>query len=276
VAIIKTTFRIRFGVQALIVAVAVCALIFSAMRVSQDSRPAYLYAAWLGQGDTARRVHAAQELDHVEESQSLVLARLLGALNDPDHEVRRQSARSLGRVVCKQDVGHVNLAASGLVGALNDKNPAVRRAAAEALGQITPDPEHAVKTLLIAAGDSDEWVRGSALTALGSIQKKARVDNDDVRLAIIEAAKDPSVHVREMGVYAFWATAEGSPQFSRDLLNDDDVVVRRMAVNALARSGPLAKKVGPELAACLYDPDADVRTGAARALENTSDDDASE
>jgi HEAT repeat protein len=269
----RTTFRIRFGVQALIVAVAVCALIFWAMRVSQDSRPAYLYAAWLGQGDTARRVHAAQELGHVEEAEPLVLAGLLSALQiDPDHEVRKQSARSLARIVCKQDLGHVNLAVRGLVQALTDKDPAVRRAAADALGQIAPDPELAVKPLLIAAGDGDEWVRGSALTALGLIQKKARVDNDDVRLAIIAAAKDPSVHVREMGVYAFWATAESSPQFSRDLLNDDDVVVRRIAVNALARSGPLAEKVRPELAACLNDPDADVRAGAARALENMSED----
>jgi HEAT repeat protein len=268
VAITKNTIRIRFGVQALIVAVAVCALIFSAMRVSQDSRPAYLYAAWLGKGDTARGLHAAQELDHVEESQSLVLARLLGALNDPDHEVRKQSARSLGRVVCKEDLGHVNLAVRGLVQVLNDKNPAVRRAAADALGQLAPDLELALMPLLIAVEDSDEWVRGSALTALGLIQNKARVDNDDVRLAIIAAANDPSVHVREMGVDAFLATAEGSPQFSRDLLNDDDVVVRRMAVNALARSGPLAEKVVPELTASLTDQDATVSAGAERALEN--------
>ena len=277
VAITKTTFRIRFGVQALIVAVAVCALIFWAMRVSRDSRPAYLYAAWLGDRDTARRLHAAQELGGVEEALPLVLARLVSALqNDPDQQVRKQSARSLARIVCKQDVGHVNLAVRGLVQALTDRNPAVRRAAADALGQIVPDPELAVKPLLIAAGDSDEWVRGSALAALGLIQKKARGDDDDVRLAIIAAATDPSVHVREMGIYAFWATAEGSPQFSRDLLNDNDVVVRRVAVNALARSGALAEKVRHELAACLSDPDAEVRAGAARALENTSDGDASE
>ena len=83
---------------------------------------------------------------------------------------------------------------------------------------------------------------GRQSTALGLIQKKAWIDQQDVRLAIVAAGHDPSLHVREMGLYAFWATAEISPGFSRALLTDKDVATRRMAVNALARQARLAKR----------------------------------
>jgi HEAT repeat protein len=263
-------FRMRFGVRALIALVAVCALLFWALRFSRDSQPAYLYSAWLSDGDDSRRVIAAQVLGGMNEETSLVVASLIKALlTDRTVAVRKQSAQSLGHIVSEQDDGPTTAAAArALVLALRDQDPAVRAEVADALGQIGPDPDVAVPALLPAADDDDEWVRGAAVLALGLIQKKAQVDRTDVRPAIVAAMIHPSLHVRELGLYAFWATAEASPGFSRALLMNNDMRVRRAAIHALARSGPLAEKVSRELTARLTDADEEVRAGATRALEN--------
>jgi HEAT repeat protein len=260
----------RFGVRALIGFVAVCALLCWALRFSRNSRPAYLYAAWLSESDDSRRFYAAQELGGTDEATSVVVASLITALlTDPAAAVRTRSAQSLGRIVSKRDDGPTTAAAArALVQALTDQDPSVRAAVADALGRIAPEPDVAVPALLRATDDGDEWVRGGAIAALGLIQKKASVDRDDVRLAIVAAANDASLHVREMGLYAFWAMAEMSTGFSRGLLTDNDVRARRAAVLALARSGPLAEKVRPQLTASLTDPDAAVSAGAERALAN--------
>jgi HEAT repeat protein len=263
-------FRTRFGVRTLITLVAVCALLFWALRFSRDSRPPYLFSGWLSDGDDSRRVIAAQELGDMNEETSLVVASLIRALlTDRTVAVRKQSAQSLGQIVSKQEDGPTTgAAARALVKALTDKDKSVRAAVADALGRIASEPEVAVPALLRAAEDPDEMVRGKAMVALGLIQMKAKIDRPDVRIAIAAAGDDPSLHVRESGLYAFWATAEFSPAFSRALLKDNDVHARRTAVNALARDGRLAEKVVRELTASLTDPDADVRAGAARALEN--------
>ena len=95
----------------------------------------------------------------------------------------------------------------------------------------------AVPALLLATGDESEWVRGASIAALGLIQMKAQIERKDVRLAIAAAMTDSSLHVRELGMYAFWATAENSPALSRALLTDRDVRVRRAAANALLGRG---------------------------------------
>jgi HEAT repeat protein len=265
----KKTFRMRFGVGALIFFVAVCAFLFGALRFSRDSGPAYLYAGWLGEGDESRRVIAAQELGGVGDEPVVVGSLIRALLTDHAIAVRRQSAVSLGQIVSKQDDGPTTAAAArAFVLALTDKDPAVRAAVADALGRIVPEPRATVPALLRATEEADEWVRGAAVMALGLIQRKARVDREDVRLAIVAAGHDPSLHVRELGLYAFWTTAENSTGFSLALLKDADVHARRAAVNALARSGPLAEKVSRELTARLTDADEEVRAGATRALEN--------
>jgi HEAT repeat protein len=157
---------------------------------------------------------------------------------------------------------------AALVGALRDKDPAVREAAAKGLGQIRPDPTAVVPALLEAAGEENPWVRGAAVVALGLIHGDAGIDRRDVRRTIVAALKDTRFHVREMGIYAFWATAEKSPGLSVALLEDQDVGTRRAVVRALVRSSPLAGAVVPELTTALTDEDAAVRAGAARALGN--------
>jgi HEAT repeat protein len=262
------TFRTRFGVRALIAYVGLCALLFWAMRVSRDSRPPHLYAGWLSDGDVSRRLQAAQELDGMGSDPDVVAPALVRSLlTDSAASVRKRSAVSLAGVVSKLNDGPTTVAAtSAFVQALKDKDAGVRAAAAEGLGRIGPEPEAVVPALLRGIGDESEWVRGAAVVALGWVQRKAGVDRAEARSAIAAAMSDSSLHVRELGIYAFWAMAEKSPEFSIAFLKDGDVTTRRSAVTALARSAPLASSVVPELTTALTDEDAAVRGGAARAL----------
>jgi HEAT repeat protein len=265
-----TLYRKKFGVAALMAFVGACALLAWAVRVSRDSDAANLYAGWLSDGDDARRIQAAVELGRLDAGSTVALNSLARALR-VDHAVavRKQSASSLARVVGQLDDRPTTVTAAGvLVEALQDQAPAVRAAAADALGQISPEPEAVVPALVRAGGDGDEWVRGAAVAALGLVQKKAGVDRMDVRPTLIAAMSDASFHVRELGIYAFWATAEKSLDLSIALLRDGDVGTRRSAVTALARCSPLASEVVPQLTEALTDEDARVRRGAAKALGN--------
>jgi HEAT repeat protein len=261
-------FRTRFGIRAVVAFVGLCALLFWAMRFSRDNRPSYLYAGWLSDGDDSHRFQAAEELGSLEAEAAISVPALTRALlTDSAAPIRKRSAVSLAGVLSKVKDGPTTAAgADALVGALTDKDPSVREAAAKGLGQIGPDPKAVVPALLEATRDVNQWVRGAAVAALGLIQKDAGIDRMDVRRAIVAAMNDASLHVREMGIYAFWATAEKSPELSIALLNDEDVRTRRSVVTALVRSSPLAASVIPELAAALTDEDAAVRAGAARAL----------
>jgi HEAT repeat protein len=82
------------------------------------------------------------------------------ALADADADVRRNAARTLGRV---RDLEAVEL----LIGALGDDSADVGVAAARALGTIGSD--EAVNPLVDALGHSDVEVRAAAASALGTL-----------------------------------------------------------------------------------------------------------
>jgi HEAT repeat protein len=261
--------RSRSGLRALIALVGLCALLSWAVRVSRESRPTNLYAGWLNGGDDSRRLQAATELGGPESDPEVAIPALMRSmLADDNAEVRKVSAASLAALVSRrQEDPTIEAAARAFVGALGGRDPMVRSAAADGLGRIGPDPDAALPALLRAAGDESAWVRGSAVAALGLlIQKEERADRPEVRAVIGAASQDPSRHVRELAICSFWASAEGSPTFSADLLKSEDVRGRRAAVAALARSAPLASKVIPELTTALSDEDAEVRNGAAWSL----------
>ena len=58
--------RTRFEVRALMALVFVCALLTWAVKVSRDSRPAYLYADWMSDRNEPKRLQAALELGEQE------------------------------------------------------------------------------------------------------------------------------------------------------------------------------------------------------------------
>ena len=257
-------FRTRFGIKAAIIFVGLCALLLGAIRFSRDRSPGELYARWLRGRDLSLRLQAAEELRRPEIDSDTAFSALAKALlADRDGPVRKSSAISLGHVVSNQKNAAMTAAAARVfVRALADADPGVRTEAAVGLQRTTPDPEAVMPALLIAAKDGDEWVRGAAILAPGFVERNAAVDQAYARTAIVSAMNDPSFHVREMGLYAFWAVAEKSPAISIALLESDDVPTRRSVVTALSRSTPLASAVIPELIAAAGDSDAKVRAGA--------------
>jgi hypothetical protein len=70
--------RTRFGVRALMALVVVCALLAWAVKVSRDSRPAYLYAGWMSDGNEPNRLQAALELGEQEAESAEISGRHRG------------------------------------------------------------------------------------------------------------------------------------------------------------------------------------------------------
>jgi HEAT repeat protein len=264
-------YRTRFGIRSVIAYIGLFALIFWAVRFSRDSQPTYLYADWLREGDDARRLQAAGELGRRGTDREVAIPALVRALlTDSAAPIRKRAVESLTRRAINQRDGSMTATVTtALVRALNDKEPSVREAAVSGLGRIGPDPDAVVPALLEATKDVSEWVRGAAISALGLIQKDAVVERADVGRAIAAAMNDASLHVREMGLYAFWATNENSPAMCIALLKDENARTRNTVIAALARNSPLAAQVAPQLANALADVDADVRAGAARILAIT-------
>jgi HEAT repeat protein len=265
-----TLFRTRFGLKAMLGLVGLCALLFWAMKRSRDSHPSRLYSGWLVEGDDAQRSQAAQELGNPGDEPEVAATALIHAmLNDRNASVRQRSARSLAELAVRLENGRIKeLATHSFVQSIKDKDASVRRSAADALGRLTPLPGSVLPALLLAARDENEWVRGSAIAAVGLVEKKAKLNQDSPRRAIIRALDDPSLHVREMGIYAFWAVAETSPEIAIDLLKEDDSHVRLAAIAALSRNTPLAVQVIPELTTSLADPVPAIRARAATLLGN--------
>jgi HEAT repeat protein len=263
-------FRTWFGLRTSIAIVGLCSLLFWGLRVSRESRPDRLYSGWLREGDESRRLQAAQELGGLDAEVGDAASALARSMRtDLSAAVRKRSAVSLAAVVVKsKDTSTTAAATVALVAALKDADPAVRAAAADGLGRIGPEPDAVIPALLRASAEEHEWVRGAAIAALGLVQLSAGVDREEVRGPIVAAIREESLHVREKGIYAFWASAEKSPGFTRAMLRDSDVRNRRAALTALAREGRLASAVAPELSEALSDQDSAVREGAARALRN--------
>ena len=117
----------------------------------------------------------------------------IGALGDPDAEVRERAARALGR-------HRVPEGAEALRAALRDDDPAVREGAAWALGRIGGGG--AVGALLGALGDPEPEVRAGAASALGMLRSPAAVDG------LAAALDDPDVRVRDRTARALGRTRD--------------------------------------------------------------------
>jgi len=206
---------------------------------------------------------------------------LIQVLRDPDRNLRRAAAESLGAIADPQAV-------PTLLIALEDEHWSVRCAAATALGRIGSGK--ALPALAQRLQDEDATVRRAALAALGEI--------GDPRSAgqLILALSDPGLQataveaLRRLGAAALpemeRAVEAGSDPEVRCLLVDlagrlEDRVALRLLLTALADDaaavraeaalalgeGGFREAVRPLMDLKAQDPAPDVRQASARALK---------
>jgi HEAT repeat protein len=150
---------------------------------------------------------------------------LLQVLKDPDPSQRQTAAQSLGKIGRKE-------ALPALVEALNDPDPGVRRQAAWAVGVIGDDSQSVRHSLIPLLFDDDPGVRESASPALG------RTGEAGIGLQRLEArlhAPDTTSDSKRLAAAALGGMAVvGSSTIVGPLLHDQDPIVRRWAVAAVA------------------------------------------
>jgi HEAT repeat protein len=190
--------------------------------------------------------------DHAEPTPETVLPRLLAVLKDPDPEMRRTAAQSLGKIASAKG-------GSALVAALRDPDAGVRRNAAWALGKIGSE-EFDWSPVILLLFDSDPTVREAAGLALG------RTGATLATVKVLEERiQDPGVasDTKRLAAAALGGTeARTAVPILTKLLHDRDAQVRRWAVAAL---GEIAdpQTVGPLGELLRKDPDPGVRVEAA-------------
>ena len=227
--------------------------------------------------------------DFAAPSPERALPRLLAVLKDPNPELRRTAALSLGKIARKEAV-------PALVEALRDQDAGVRRNAAWALGMIGEDavgPDRSPLTSLLF--DPDPGVREAAALALGLTgdtqagielllerMQEPETPADAKRLAaaslggmeartavpvLVKLLADRDARVRRWAVAALGEIADQQTvvPLSKALINDPDPGVRIEAAFRLGKFGGEAAR--PALTSALKDANADVRRLAKAALK---------
>ena len=161
------------------------------------------------------RLHAVWGLTQLGRAHKEPAAVLLKLLDDPDAEVRAQSAKGLG------DLGHA-AAYQALVDKLEDEAPRVQFFAAQSLGKLKrAEASSPLIALLRRNADADVYIRHAAVHALSKIGRTPALD---------QAAKDSSAAVRLGVLLTYRALQDDSiAQF----LNDADPYIAREAAIAI-------------------------------------------
>ncbi|MEP6687966.1 MAG: HEAT repeat domain-containing protein, partial [Gemmatimonadales bacterium] len=179
-------------------------------------------------------------------------ADLVARLDAPDPLVRRAAVWSLA---ARGSSG----ARTALVARLHDSDPATRGVAAWGLGKL--GDRAALAALVAALHDADAQVREMAVLALGDLHDQRAVP------ALVPLAADPEHGVRSVMTVALREIQgdAAAAALARLMRADPDPHTRVMAVTALAQFQSPGRRAALESA--LSDTAADVRSGAAWALE---------
>ena len=171
------------------------------------------------------------------------------ALQDPAPEVRREA---VGLVAEDSDPERL----WRLAAALADGDARVREAALSAVSRLA---DRRVRGVLLAAlQDQSLWVRSRAARALAAHPGPA------VQAALLEAARTEVLPVRVSATEAIGAMGDGAVAALRMLAVDAEAEVRRAALRALGRLGPVVPVT--VFAERLEDSSWIVRSAAAEAL----------
>ena len=132
---------------------------------------------------------AAVALGRLGAKPEVVAPALIEAFHQPDADVRRAAARSLGQL------GRTALRALRDKKALDDPDEDARSTVVEAMGWMGPD---GVKPLVNALGDKSPAVRRAAARALGQLGAAAR----SAEPSLVEVVNDPNELVRKAAATA--------------------------------------------------------------------------
>jgi hypothetical protein len=162
--------------------------------------------------------------DRNGDARSAVEAGLVRALSDPNEDVSRQAAMSLGELDNLSDEGTQAL----VVALMSHRNGETRRWAAYALGEI--GEETAIAPLMQALrSDSYTETRRWAAWALGEIGEPMAVDG------LIDGLRDSNAEVRRWSAWGLGEIAEPhAAEALTDALGDSNPEVRRWAAWALS------------------------------------------
>lgn len=218
---------------------------------------------------------------------------LLAALKDDDEVLRRRASDALSRL--GQEVVPVLLRAflqndsrtrEGTARALGAYGPASKKAVAQfqlsmqekdipvqvqaslAMWHVEGDGREAIPALIAVVDKKDSPARAEAMEALGIIGLDIGTGNQPLTETLTRGLKDRDSRVRMQAIRALWRI-DRQPRvvvpLLRPLLEDDDNVVRTLAVEVLGELGPEGKTT-PLLIEALKDKDAGVRRATVVAL----------
>jgi len=279
------------------IAVACFGVILWSSRSIWESAPVYNAVRSLHNGDTNARRSAATELEtFAPDSAAVAIPALLGAMGDPDEEVRATVTRSLGinwdmcfRSNLDQTI--TRAVVPMLVKALKDSRPSVRAAAATGLGHVYAssvvttgvyrtglvDGVSMVQALAESLDDVSEEVRLRAVAALGTVGAAYRVPPPDILFTAL--GQDSSTAVRAEAARSLGRFREHLDAVTLALLGALDAKeprIRSAAGDALRTIHELAiprerdvwpsRAIVPSLIAALASRNAEVRYHAAALL----------
>jgi quinoprotein glucose dehydrogenase len=181
------------------------------------------------------RIHGLWGMAQIARRSPVAAEPITNFLNDPDDEIRAQSAKMLGDV-------RYTPAADAIIPLLNDENLRVRFFAMEALGRMAWKPAfNAIVDLLSENNDEDVYLRHGGAIALQRLDDEA---------AVAELYRHPSKAVRIAAVVALMRME--SPEAAH-FLNDEDEFIVTSAARAINDDTMLREAV-PALAALLDEP----------------------
>ncbi len=231
----------------------------SAEEVTSDSLDTFELVRALDDENTDVRLSAIRTLTAMGPDAKPATLSLIHALEDENAEIRDSAVKALAVIDAE-----VSVAVPHLKYCLKDERPYVRRAAADALGAIGPESKAVVPDLVQILTDEDKLARHSAIAALAEIGRNAMV----ALPALNEAMKSEDSLIRVFAARAIFRlgkTDDALPVLVEGL-QDEDLDVRRSAVETLAEIGPDAGSAVSALSEAMKREDSLIRVLAARAI----------
>ena len=187
---------------------------------------------------------------------------LLRDLKDEDWQMRLKAISALTKL--RRTEEFINETVPALISAIEDPNEYVRRSAIPALGDIGPEAKICVKKLIEILSSNDLQMRRAAAYSLGKIGPAA-ISSVPKLIDLLEKAE------KEEQKAVAWALGiighEAAPLLEKALLHSSSEV-RAGCAFALGSMGPSAIQTLGSLIKCLKDNEAQVRYQTAKAIGN--------